>query len=65
MTPQDGRMLLTFCYLLHSNNKWLSGFQLLGLLERPRILGLFRIFGCHLVPLFSSSYFDYKQRPHL
>ena len=45
--------------------KGLGSFQLLGLLERLRILGLFRVFGCHLVPLFSSSYFDYNQRRHL
>jgi hypothetical protein len=46
------------------DGKGLGSFQLLGLLERLRILGLFRVFGCHLVAL-SVRVFDYNQRPYL
>ena len=39
--------------LRHGQHKGLGSFQLLCLLERLRILGLFRVFGRYLVPLFS------------
>jgi len=52
-----GRSNAVHVLLLPFTHKGLGSFQLLGLLERLRILGLFRVFGCHLVPLFQFTLF--------
>ena len=50
--------VLLFEPFVLQDDKRLGSFQLFGLLERLRILGLFRIFGCHFGSSFQFELFD-------
>jgi hypothetical protein len=56
-------LLLELAELPHS--KGLGSFQLLCLLERLRILGLFRVFGCHFRSSFQFELFCLQPENHI